>query len=378
MQGVDEALDPTSLAVKRPASRLRRAAAVLASVCATAIAVVGCGGGSSSSSSGSSGGSSGDKTLSLNVGVGSASTNYGPYWVAEAKDLFKKNGLDVHVVSYNTSGTTANVVASGQVDVQAFTAPLGLQLAEQGKPISIIYELSRFAASGMSVIGAKGITSFDDLRAAKNCRISTTAVGTVPYAYAVRYQQVEGLDNCKIVSQNSVSPLLAAVSSGSAQAGIVTYANALSAISAKKVTLLVDPLKVPPDLAKKLAPTEYPAFVVFGLRSALEDHREAITRFVKVLREANAMLEKMSPRELGDATAKLKGMQGAPASLLAKAWEGTMSQIPTGSKAGFISSDDWSAALKGFDDWGLPSYDPNSSKLSYDEVVDMSYFNEAG
>lgn len=376
MTGAREAVGRRASAARRGSSVLRRVAAVVALACATAIPVVGCGGDSSSSSS--QGGSSGGGNMALNVGVGSASTNYGPYWVAEAKDLFKKNGLDIHVVSYNTSGTTANVVASGQVDVQAFTAPLGLQLAQQGKPISVIYELSRFAASGMSVIGAKGITSFDQLRSAKNCRISTTAVGTVPYAYAARYKEVEGLTNCKIINQNSVGPLIAAVSSGAAQAGVVTYANALSALSAKKVELIVDPLHVPADLAQKLAPTEYPAFVVFGLRDTLEEKSEAVTRFVKALHEANAMMEDMSPEELGKLTAPLKGMQGAPASLLSKAWAGTLDQVPTGPKAGFISPEDWTAALKGFEGWGLPTYDSSSPQLAYDQVVDMSYFDKAG
>jgi ABC-type amino acid transport substrate-binding protein len=79
------------------------------------------------------------------------------------KNLFAKNGLTVNVVSYNTSGTSANLVAAGKVQLQLFTAPLGLELAEHGKQISIVDELSSFNASAMAVIGAKGITSVSQL-----------------------------------------------------------------------------------------------------------------------------------------------------------------------------------------------------------------------
>lgn len=339
-----------------------------------AIALVGCGG---SSTTGSASGSSSKKVLSLNIGVGSASTNYGAYWIAEAEQLFAKNGLDIHVVSYNTSGTTANVVASGRVQLQLFTAPLGLQLAEHGMPISIVYELSSFSASGMSVIGAKGITSVSQLRSAPNCRIATTAVGTVPYAFAVRYVKVEGLSNCTLVTSSTVAPLMASVSSGNAQAGIVTYANTLGAVGSGSVTLLLDPLKIPADLAKRLVPVQYPAFVVFGLRSTVRENKGAVVRFVRTLRQANAALLKLSPDQLGAKTAPLQGMAGAPASLLSKSWLGTMSQIPTGGQAGYISKDAWGQALKGFSDWSLPGYNASDSALSYKQVVDMSYFQQA-
>lgn len=334
-----------------------------------------CGGSSPSSASSHS---TSPKTLSLTIGVGSASTNYGAFWVAQAKHLFAKNGLNVQVADYNTSGTTANMVASGRVQLQLFTAPLGLELAEHGKQITIVDELSTFNASSMSVIGSKGTTSIGMLRSAHNCRISTTAVGTVPYAYAARFKTVEGLSNCTLVTNSTVAPLIASVSSGSAQAGIVTYSNALKALGSGKVTLLVNPLKLSSGFAKQMVPTQYPAFVVFGLKSTVSAHREAVVRFVRTLRQANAQLLKMTPQELGNATAPLTGMAGAPASLLAKAWSGTLSQIPTGSRAGYISSSAWQAALTGFSGWSLPGYNANAQSLTYSQVVDMSYFNQAG
>jgi hypothetical protein len=175
--------------------------------------------------------------------------------------------------------------------------------------------------------------------------------------------------------------LIAAVSSGYAKVGIVTYADALSALSALaagKITLLLDPLHVPPALAKELVPQEYPAFVVFGLRSTLRDHRGAVVRFLRALRQANADLLKASTEQLGTTTASLPAFAGTPPSLLATAWAAVLPQIPTGPQAGSISQSAWRTALRGFADWGLPGYRPTDPTLSYQRVVDMSYFNEAG
>lgn len=355
--------------------RVGRAVATLSLATLAALVLVAAGDAAGTRSA--TGSSTAATPLKLVLGVGSLSTNYGPYWVAEAKNLFAKNGLDVNVVSYNTSGTTANVVASGKVDLQLFTAPLGLELAEHGKPISVVYELSSFNAQSMSVIGNPSITSIAQLRKLSVCRIATTAVGTVPYAYAVRYLKAQHL-KCQIINESTVAPLLAAVGSGYAQAGIVTYSNALKALAAKQVSLLLNPLKVPKALAKKLVPTEYPSFVVFGLRSAVKKHAEAVTRFVKALREANAILVKTSPKTLGVWTSKLKAFAGTPAPLLADAWTGTMSQIQTGPNAGYITPDAWKAALEGFKQWGLPQYKATDPALSYNQVVDMSFFNNAG
>jgi ABC-type nitrate/sulfonate/bicarbonate transport system substrate-binding protein len=375
----------------RVQTALGRAIALVSALSVAAAVLSGCGGGSAPSSgpgsprpaasgpaSSGAGPASGNRPLSLKIGVGSAATNYGAFWVAQANHLFAKNGLEIHVVSYATSGTTANVVSGGLVQLQLFTAPLGLELAEHGKPITIVDELSSFNAGAMVVIGARGVTSPSQLRSLKNCRIATIAQGTVPYAYAIRYLRAEGLSNCALIQESTPPPLIAAVSSGSAQAGIVTYSNAVAAISSGAVTMLLDPLKVPPDLAKKLVPEEYPAFVVFGLRSTVRANREAVVRFVRALRQANAMLLKTPAAELGAETAALPAFAGAKAPALAQAWKGTLSQIPTGPKAGFISKAAWKTALGGYSEWGLPGYSATNPALSYGQVVDMSYFDQAG
>lgn len=343
------------------------------------VAVVACGSGGSSSSTTTTTATSGtQQPLTLKIGVGSSSTNYGPFWVAEAKNLFTKANLTVTVVNYNTSGNTANLLASGAMQLSLFTAPLGLEVAAQGKPLSIVYELSSFGASSMSVIGKPGLTSVSELKSVSGCRIATTAVGTIPYAYAARFVKAEGLTNCTLVTNATVAPLLAEVSSGSAQGGIVTYSNALSAIAAKKATLLINPLQVPATLAKKLVPAPYPAFVVMGLTSTVKANAAAVTRFVKVLREANADLLKSTPTQLGSEMATLSAFAGTTATLLTQAWKGTLPQIPTGSNAGFISTSAWKTALQGFSDWSLPNYNPTNPAIQYKTVIDMSYFNKAG
>lgn len=351
----------------------RRAIRRLGTVATLAVlaAVTACVPGGGASGSGSGSGSD------LTIGVGSATVSYGAFWVAEANNLFAKNGVKVKVASYNTSGQTANLLASGQIQLAVFGANAVFQLNPRGKKAWMLDELSTFNPGTTVVISNKGITSADQLRSNPNCRIATTQVGTLPYAYTVRYQKAENLGNCKLILEAGGPPLLAAVSSGSVQAGVVTYANALAALNAGKVKRLVDPLNVPAALAQKVAPHQYPSFGIVGLQSTVQENSQAVIRFLRAIRQANTLLLKSSPSQLGQESAKLSAFSGASPVLLADAWKAVLGGIPTGPQAGYISQSQWQQTLEGYVDWQIPGYDRNDPSNSYGDAVNMSYFNKA-
>jgi ABC-type nitrate/sulfonate/bicarbonate transport system substrate-binding protein len=340
-------------------------------------------GGLLSACAGGGGGSGGDSgsgsgtTYNLSIGIGSATVSYGAFWVAEANNLFAKNGVNVKVVSYNTSGQTANLLASGQIQLAVFGANAVFQLNPQGKTTWMLDELSTYNSGTVAVIANKGITSADQLRSNPNCRIATNDVGTVPYAYSVLYQKAENLGNCKLILEAGAAPLIAAVSSGSAQAGILTYANSLAAINAGKVSLLVNPLKVPAALAQKVAPHEYPSFGIIGTQSSVQANSQAVIRFLRAIRQANALLLKTPASELGAETAKLTAFSGASPKSLAQAWQAILGGIPTGPQAGYINDSQWQQTLQGFVDWSIPGYNPSDSSVAYSNAVNMSYFGKA-
>ena len=363
------AVRPASLGTR--ARRRGRRLGVVGGIGLAMVLLAACGGGSSGSTK-----SAGTETLT--VGVGSSTVSYAAFWVAQEHNLFAKNGINVKVVSYNTSGETSNLLASGQIQLAIFGANAIFQLNPQGKQAEMIDELSSYNAGTVAVIGAQGVTSADQLRSKSGCRIATTDVGTVPYAYAALYQKAENLGNCKLILEAGTAPLIAAVGSGAAQAGILTYANALPALAAKKATLIVNPLHVAPALAAKVAPDQYPTFGVIALKSTIDSKQAGIVKFLKAIQQANATLNKESNSQLGAATAKLTPFAGAQPSQLAKAWEAIRTGIPTGSNAGFIPASAWAKTLKGFVTWSIPGYSPTNSAISYGNAVDMSLLNKAG
>src|SRR5262245_42552210 len=74
----------------------------------------------------------------LNVGFGSASVVYGNFTPAWASNLFKKNGLNVNVVNWNTLGTGPAGLVAGQYDLLVTSPTQALAVAQQGKPISAV------------------------------------------------------------------------------------------------------------------------------------------------------------------------------------------------------------------------------------------------
>jgi ABC-type nitrate/sulfonate/bicarbonate transport system substrate-binding protein len=371
---------PHTVRPAAPGTRRRRGRriGVLGGICGLATVLLAACGGGTSGSSGSSGSSSSGGTDTITVGVGSSTVSYAAFWVAQENNLFAKNGINVKVVSYNTSGETSNLLASGQIQLAIFGANAIFQLNPQGKQAEMVDELSAFNTGTVAVVGAQGVTSADQLRSKSGCRIATTDVGTVPYAYAALYQKAENLGNCKLILEAGTAPLIAAVSSGSAQAGIVTYANALPALAAKKATLIVNPLHVDPTLAAKVAPNQYPTFGVIALKSTISAKQADIEKFLTAIRQANTALIKESNSQLGAATAKLTPFSGDQPSQLAKAWQAIRTGIPTGSNAGFIPASAWAKTLQGFVTWSIPGYSPTNSAISYGNAVNMSLLQKVG
>jgi ABC-type nitrate/sulfonate/bicarbonate transport system substrate-binding protein len=314
-----------------------------------------------------------ESTVPLNVAVGSTTTSYGAFWVAEAKGLFAKHHVNVNVTSYNASTTTSVLVESGQVTLALFTAPLGMEIASAGKPTWFVYELSNYQAGAQAVITQKSITSMRQLKALNPCRLATVGAGTLLYGFGHSVIKGFGLSNCQIVPEGTVPEEVSAVASGSVQAAVVPYASAASAVASGAVHLTLNPLKESARLAKTLVPHVYPAFVVFGLRSAISAHKVAVQRFVAALRQANALLLRTPVATLGTMTAGLPAFSGSPASVLAQAWRGTLSQIPSGPSAGFINKKMWRAALNGFASWGIPGYSPHNPAYAYRSIVNMNF-----
>lgn len=317
------------------------------------------------------------KPVPLNVGVGSVNLSYGPFWVAMAKGFFKKDGVTVNIVSYNTAANTANMIASGEVDVQLFSPALGFLLMKQGIGVQYVYNMSSFTSSTNAIISSKSITSVSQLQAmGTNCRFASTATASIPYVSAISYSRLEGL-KCQLVQLPTVPAEVSAVVSGSSQLASVPYTSALVAANAGQVNFLVDPLHMQKTVAKKLVSAPYPVFVVLGQTSLLKQHRVAVTRFVKALRQAAAAMAKLSDAKLGVLTATLPAFAGQTAPLLTEGWRAVHPQLSLGPNAGFINRAQWANEVRGLAQWDLPGYTLSNPLMKYASDINMTFWNNA-
>ena len=115
--------------------RLLSVGAVL--VCLSLFAAA-CGGDDSSSSSSSSTSNGGipakPEAGTFRMGI-EPWLGYGPWRIAEAKGIFKKNGLDVKIINFSTDDQINAAFASGKLEGTNVATHTALRFVAQGLPI---------------------------------------------------------------------------------------------------------------------------------------------------------------------------------------------------------------------------------------------------
>lgn len=312
----------------------------------------------------------------LTLAVASNSVIYGSVWIALAEDLFRRHGVDVDLVTYNALTTGSAMIASGSVDLVATTAFLGLRIAAEGKPLSYIMNLNNMGARVNAMVTRPTIKSVDQLAAmGERCRVLLLPPGSATWAI---YQSAAKRFNLHCVTSTAATtPLVVAgVLSGQFDASFINPQDAYAARDAGKANILVDPLKIDDAFARSIYPYEHPLSVIFGLRDNLQNKRDAVTRFIGALREANEHIASLTPEQLGDLTKKLPSVFATtPASALVLQYRIQKSLFPHGPNAGYIPESQWNALLDVAPSlWSVPATSP---AVRYTNIVDMNYFNAA-
>jgi ABC-type nitrate/sulfonate/bicarbonate transport system substrate-binding protein len=314
---------------------------------------------------------------SITVAIGSQNWQFGAFYVAQADGLFTKNKVNVNVSSYSASSIMTSLLVSGQIQLGITGATASLQIVEAGEPSQLIFDTGNIGAGADAVISEKSITSISQLKSG-TCNLVTQGPGKGSYALAVAWERVNGITNCNSVVAQNVPIQIADAESGSDQAAVVSYGAALPYIDAGLVNLLYNPTTVTKAVAKQMFATQYPAFGVIGLTSTLTANSVAVTRFIKAMREATALLTTKTPAYIAKLVAKSPGWIGTPVSVIEVALKSELSSFPTGKLAGNISAAAWSTALTGFTTWDIAGYSPTLPAIQYGTEINMSYFNKAG
>jgi NitT/TauT family transport system substrate-binding protein len=91
---------------------------------------------------------------------------YGPWWVAEDKELFAQNGLDVKVSSFTTDDEINAALAAGQIDGANIATHTAMRLAQAGTPLTAVLVLDQ-SNTADAALAAAPVASIADLKGKK-------------------------------------------------------------------------------------------------------------------------------------------------------------------------------------------------------------------
>lgn len=87
---------------------------------------------------------------------------YGPWWIADQKDLFEANGVSAQITNFNTDADINAALISGQINGANIATHTALRLASEGTPITIVALLDQSNAAD-AILANADIASVADL-----------------------------------------------------------------------------------------------------------------------------------------------------------------------------------------------------------------------
>lgn len=354
-------------------THLRRGIAGAAALVVAAAGLAAC----NSASSDTNSGTQTTTRPTLKIAIGSNALNYTAYWIAEADGLFAKHEVKVDVVNANALAVAPALLTSGQIDLLISAAGQSVAVAATGKPVSIIANLYDYSPRGGAFVGGSKVTSIKQLKdKGSDCTLVTTAKGTASYAAAKQYMRAYGI-RCKMSALATNALTVTSITSGQADAGIFTTADA-AAVVTKGGHYLQNPATMTDAQAKKLAPTPFPALTVTGLKPTLKAKAQAVERFLAAIDDALDTISSSTPANLADSLSHLSYFPGVSTTTMTQSLPSILTAVPTAASRGEITEGSWQAALTSFQkDFDLPGFKASAPQFAYSKMIDMSYLKAA-
>src|SRR4051795_5679035 len=192
---------------------LRPLIAVVALIAVSAFAAA-CGSSSSSSSTASSSGTQsaaapgkpepGTVRMGIEPWLG-----YGPWRIAEAKGIFKKNGLEVKIINFSTDAQINSAFASGKIDGTNVATHTALRFVTQGLPLKAVL-LEDVSLKADAILAGPDIKSVKDLKGKKVAyEEGTTSDILLAYALAQNGMSKKDVQPVPIPASDAGSAFLA-------------------------------------------------------------------------------------------------------------------------------------------------------------------------
>ena len=172
-------------------------------------------------------------------------------FIADAQDMYQKEGINTKLVQFNNGGDLMTAMASGEVDVGYVGITPVLSSIEKGVPVKVISGVQT-EGSGIVVSNSSGITSVQDLEGKS---IATPGEASIQYMLLKYYLNQNNIDIKDLkVSAMKVPSMNDALKSNQID-GMLTYEPFVTTAVENGNTELVDSSEIipgHPDEAKKI------------------------------------------------------------------------------------------------------------------------------
>lgn len=350
--------------------QLKRVGAALAvGVLACLASLTACG----TSSSGSDGT---DGPIALTVGLSSPTVNDAEFFYGLETGIFTKVGLNISVVSQGSVEPTN--LAAGKLVIGDFGTTGMFAAIKAGRKMTAVF--SEVTGNSGGAITIKADAKYQTVQDLSGTTVGVVGANGQTYGAAEAYSAyiaAHGGQPLKIVVEPSTSALTSAVESGQIAAAVFSpiFGAAIKAGILRQMLSASDPL------AQQITGKTMASVAFFGLSSELAKNKTAITRFIAGERLSRMALDKASDAEIAAALAKNENFAPTVIDADALQQEVTDSRPFWAAEDGFISASRWKDSLTAFGGWGLNvngvAMDMTDEALSYQNAVDMSYWNDA-
>lgn len=190
-------------------------------------------------------------------------------FIADAQDMYQKEGINTKLVQFNNGGDLMTAMASGEVDVGYVGITPVLSSIEKGVPVKVISGV-QIEGSGIVVSNSSGITSVQDLEGKS---IATPREASIQYMLLKYYLNQNNIDIKDLkVSAMKVPSMNDALKSNQID-GMLTYEPFVTTAVENGNTELVDSSEIIPG---------HPCCVVAASDDFLKEHPDEAKKIVEI------------------------------------------------------------------------------------------------
>lgn len=190
-------------------------------------------------------------------------------FIADAQDMYQKEGINTKLVQFNNGGDLMTAMASGEVDVGYVGITPVLSSIEKGVPVKVISGV-QIEGSGIVVSNSSGITSVQDLEGKS---IATSGEASIQYMLLKYYLNQNNIDIKDLkVSAMKVPSMNDALKSNQID-GMLTYEPFVTTAVENGNTELVDSSEIIPG---------HPCCVVAASDDFLKEHPDEAKKIVEI------------------------------------------------------------------------------------------------